>query len=102
MDISIYWYTKNVKGPVRLSLNTKDEEEFEILKKIVLGVTYLDSIRSALKLWFKTQVLIIAVIHMLYILFLTNFLVSALPPTEIHLFPTEFPNRRQPHRKVTL
>lgn len=54
---------KNVKGPVRLALNTKDEEEFEILKKIILEVTYLDLISSALKLWFKPQELIIAVIH---------------------------------------
>lgn len=34
MDICKYRYTKNVKGPVRLPLNTKDEEKFEILKKL--------------------------------------------------------------------
>lgn len=50
MDICKYWYTGDVKGPVKLPLNTMDEEEFESLTKIILEVTYLDLIRSALKL----------------------------------------------------
>lgn len=33
MGICKYWYTKKVKGPVRLPLSTKNEKEFEILKK---------------------------------------------------------------------